>query len=443
MFWRRRSALELQPIDESEEGEEEQERESVLELPTLGSGGSLAPSLPPDAVAVVVEGGAAGSGGLGSSAAPTRDPSVGADMPLLEHSPPSIAVKPPPHRATPPSPSPAATPVARGAALSHAGSLAAGRPPLPAPSPRPVSKLERMRSQALEAAVGLEAGTRSNAGMELLSMGRRTSGESERAAPVRRASMGRTPEGTVHGPGGTVHGGAGGTVHGSGSVGGTMHGGMALGAASREPSLAGAATARVTFARAPPLKRSTSLQSHKTTATAKAPAPAATVDPVAKKASWARCGAWKGVQQEGWGAPCDSSQEWLSVSLGAAAHALCCPSILPSTLPRAHSPSPCPPSCSAAAGAEARYLDEQQPDQQAAAAGAEDEQDGEVHPQARAGGGWVWEEVGGNRFGAVCAACRAPGHCHPPKRHCACLPPAGHVPGRAEPRGAQREGDHR
>ena len=308
MFWRR-SKAELQPIEEAEEKEGPAE---PLELHTLGSG-STVDGLPSGAVVVDVEGGGrtTTTGGSVGGSGPSRVPSIAADIPLLEHSPPSIAIKPPPHKRTPPpSPSPAATPVARPGGLASQQSLPTGKPPLPAPSPRQPSKLERLRSLALEAArdevlgkpgQGHSGGTRRS---DAPSIGRRLSGESERAATMRRPSLPRewsNLDGTVHGPGstvhggvgGTLHGGAGGTVHGSGSVGGTMRAGTAFGMASREAIAAGGATARVTFARAAPLKRSTSLQSHKSLAAGKAAAlaapPAPVVDPVATKASRACC----------------------------------------------------------------------------------------------------------------------------------------------------------
>lgn len=299
MFWRR-SKAELQPIEEAEEKEGD-----TMELRTLASGSTMA-GLPSGAVVVDVEGGGAEGGGPASTAGgsqggsgPSRVPSIAADIPLLEHSPPSIAIRPPPHKRTPPaSPSPAATPLARPAVLQSQASLPTGKPPLPAPSPRPPSKLERLRSQALEAARDEVLGkgghgqgvSRGSAGTEVANLGRRLSSESERAAAMRRPSLGRdwrTPEGTMHGPGSTVHGGMGGTMHGSGSVGGTVHAGVAVGVASREASAAGGATARVTFGRAGPIKRSTSLQSHKSLApggkAAAAAAPA--VEPVPTKAS--------------------------------------------------------------------------------------------------------------------------------------------------------------
>lgn len=306
MFWRR-SKDDLQPIDEAEE----KEGGEALEMGTLGSDSTMA-GLPSGAVVVDVEGGGA----------PSRVPSIAADIPLLEHSPPSIAIKPPPHKRTPTSsPSPAATPVARGATLASQPSLPSGRPPLPAPSPRQPSKLERLRSQALEAArdevLGKPGqgfgGTRGSAGSEAPSLARRFSGESERGAAMRRPSLprdGRMFEGTVHGPGstvhggagGTVHGGTGGTVHGAPSVGGTVHAGVVVGLASREASTAAGATARFAFARTVPIKRSTSLQSHKSLAAGiKAPAAAAvvdSVDPVAKKVRGLACTApywWLGA----------------------------------------------------------------------------------------------------------------------------------------------------
>lgn len=324
MFWRR-SKAELQPIEEADEKEGPAE---PLELRMLASG-STVDGLPPGAVVVDVEGGGHTSttgGGEGGSG-PSRVPSIAADIPLLEHSPPSIAIKPPPHKRTPPpSPSPAATPVARPGGLASQPSLPTGKPPLPAPSPRQPSKLERLRSLALEAArdevlgkpgQGHGGGTRSS---DAASIGRRLSGESERerAATMRRPSLPREwsyLDGTVHGPGstmhggvgGTLHGGAGGTVHGSGSVGGTVRAGTAFGMASREASAAGGATARVTFARAAPIKRSTSLQSHKSLAAGKAAAvaapPAPVVDPVATKASRPCCCQYPAVVgwMDGWG----------------------------------------------------------------------------------------------------------------------------------------------
>lgn len=241
LFWRS-SQKGLGPIDEGE-GEEGEEIE--LQRATSGSSGG---GLPPGAVAVDVDG--------SSTLHPSRNTSIAADMPLLEHSPPPILTKPPTQ--THQGPSSAASPSPVGVSPAPAPSWSPpGMSPRPAgaASPRPASinrphasplpppsKLVRLRSLALEAA-GAPQG-----------LPQRSSNDSERP-PVRRTSLGSRAGG-----------------EGPFSVG------------SREPSLAAAGVRGLQ--RALPLKRSTSLQSRKPSGDA--PAAAA----LAQKVSYYSVAAW-------------------------------------------------------------------------------------------------------------------------------------------------------